>query len=116
MRSKISGFVALFIFAVSIPSSAFAAECQNAVISSVMASGSNCGPGAVAFRTSTYSVWQCVAKSGTGYSADQIEAFNQVVIAAFLSGKTVEYDISGTSACNASNYSTSLDFIYPTFP
>lgn len=115
MRNTIGWFLALFTLALATPGVAFAADCNDVVITSVQASNAQCQAGSLAFNTSNFGVWQCVAKSGaTGYSDFLVTTYNQLVLSAFLSGKTVRYDILGVNTCNATNYTTSIQLFYTT--
>lgn len=79
---------------------AHAADCQNATIISVLADSTHCGNGAsLSFKTDKSNTWLCV--STVTPTTDSAKNIDSVVLAAFLSGKLVDYTLSATGTCDA---------------
>lgn len=104
-------FVALGPLSVLLTGTAWAADCEDTTVVHVLAAPSSCATGSLAFRTrlsgGSLTPWQCVAKIGTNYSVDDIEAINKVVTMAHLSGRKFNYSTSSAS-CTSSDYTTSV--------
>jgi len=89
---------------------AHAANCNDATVTYVLASSTSCQDGSFAYQTSAATNWICVATSGM--NASRLEALNDLVLSAYLSGKTVNYSMS-TSGCNPStNWTSSTTLFY----
>jgi hypothetical protein len=91
---------------------AHAADCNNAVVIQVLADSTHCGNGAsFSFKTDKSNTWLCVSTATP--TSDSAKNIDSLVLAAFLSGKPVDYTLSATGTCDGgTNYSRTVTLLF----